>query len=219
MAPLPGIRSLLAVCAHPDDESFGLGAVITAFVRAGSRVRLLCLTHGEASTLSARPGLAELRAHELREASALLGVRDVVLHDLPDGRLADLPLRDLAGRVHASAIEASAEAVLTFDLGGITGHPDHQRATEAAIDAAVALAIPVLAWAIPAQVADSLNREYSASFVGRAREDLDIALAVDRAPQLAATSCHASQLTGNPVPHRRLALQGDREYLRYLHRP
>jgi LmbE family N-acetylglucosaminyl deacetylase len=40
----------LAVIAHPDDESFGLGAVLAAF-GAGTQVRVLCFTRGEASTL------------------------------------------------------------------------------------------------------------------------------------------------------------------------
>src|SRR6266571_6027002 len=48
---LPGWDGVLAVVAHPDDESFGLGAVLAAFVDAGARVAVLCLTHGELSTV------------------------------------------------------------------------------------------------------------------------------------------------------------------------
>ncbi len=44
---------MLAVIAHPDDESFGLGAVIDALITAGAIVDVLCLTRGEASTLGA----------------------------------------------------------------------------------------------------------------------------------------------------------------------
>jgi LmbE family N-acetylglucosaminyl deacetylase len=52
---LPVWTSVLAVVAHPDDESFGLGAILDAFTRAGARGEVLCLTHGEASTLTAPP--------------------------------------------------------------------------------------------------------------------------------------------------------------------
>jgi hypothetical protein len=45
----PAWSSVLAVVAHPDDESFGLGAILDAFNRAASRTAVLCLTHGEAS--------------------------------------------------------------------------------------------------------------------------------------------------------------------------
>ncbi|MGB8501155.1 PIG-L deacetylase family protein, partial [Mycobacterium sp.] len=47
---LPAWSSVLAVVTHPDDESFGLGAILDAFNRAGTRTSVLCLTHGEAST-------------------------------------------------------------------------------------------------------------------------------------------------------------------------
>ena len=43
---LPAWASVLAVVAHPDDESFALGAVLNAFAQGGSRVELLCFTHG-----------------------------------------------------------------------------------------------------------------------------------------------------------------------------
>ena len=58
----PVWTSVLAVIAHPDDESFGLGVVLDAFIIAGARVEVLCLSHGEAWTLPAAPGdLAALR--------------------------------------------------------------------------------------------------------------------------------------------------------------
>jgi hypothetical protein len=53
---LPVWTSVLVVVAHPDDESFGLGAILDAFTAAGATVEVLCLTHGEASTLHGAPG-------------------------------------------------------------------------------------------------------------------------------------------------------------------
>lgn len=49
-----GMSSALAVIAHPDDESFGLGALIDTVVRAGGHTAVLCFTRGEASTLGGR---------------------------------------------------------------------------------------------------------------------------------------------------------------------
>src|SRR5674476_931315 len=96
---LPVWTSVLAVVAHPDDESFGLGALLDAFARSGAGVEVLCLTHGEASTLHGAPGdLASLRGTELAAAAEVLGVTRAMLKDHPDGNLRDLPAGMLAGR-------------------------------------------------------------------------------------------------------------------------
>ena len=72
---LPAWSSVLAVVAHPDDESFGLGAILDAFNQAGTRTAVLCLTHGEASTVYGVAGnLAELRGEEFAAAAQILGV-------------------------------------------------------------------------------------------------------------------------------------------------
>ena len=49
---LPPWPAVLAVVAHPDDESFGLGAIIDKMTSAGAAVHVLCYTRGEASTLN-----------------------------------------------------------------------------------------------------------------------------------------------------------------------
>ena len=66
---LPSWNRVLVVVAHPDDESFGLGAIIDAFTRQGTAVDVLCFTQGEASTLGASPDLAVIRAEELHAAA------------------------------------------------------------------------------------------------------------------------------------------------------
>ncbi len=214
---LPEVQDVLAVCAHPDDESFGLGALLAGFSERGSTVRVLCFTHGEASTLglTGRP-LGEVRAQELRAAADVLGVAEVELLSYPDGHLGELPLQE-AEHVVARALRG-ADLVLVFDEGGITGHPDHCRATEAALGAAAKSHVPVLAWALPDKVAGELNREFRTAFVGRAETEIDLSVEVDRERQHAAVACHVSQARDNPVLRRRLELLGPSEQLRWLSR-
>ncbi|MHB1775676.1 MAG: PIG-L family deacetylase [Acidimicrobiales bacterium] len=220
---MPAAASVLAVCAHPDDESFGLGAVLAGFVERGTPVSLLCFTRGEASTLgAAAPGaggdaLDERRRVELAKAAAELGIGRVVLLDHPDRSLTGQPLDRLADEVAAAADEVAADLLVVFDDGGITGHPDHCRATAAALTGAPEL--PVLAWAVPQRVADTLNTELGTTFVGRPPEEVDLVLVVDRARQCRAIAWHASQCADNPVLERRLGLQGDTETLRWLRPP
>ena len=213
-------RSVLAVCAHPDDESFGLGAVLSTFAGLGIETRALCFTHGEASTLGASDiELSVVRATELTAAAAVLGILSVRLLSYPDGALSAVTLEELSSEVEASAAVDPIDCVLTFDDGGITGHPDHQRATEAALAAGNRLGVPVLAWCLPNSIAATLNGEFSTSFIGREPSEIDLEIEVDRTLQHQAISCHASQSTNNLVLWRRLALQGTVDSLRRLTGP
>lgn len=217
-AELPVASSVLAVCAHPDDESFGLGAVLRGFVSNGSDTAVLCFTRGEASSLgvSLRP-LTEIRSEELLEAARELGVREVKLLGHPDGSLAERPLDDLASDVRAMAAEVHADLLLVFDEGGVTGHPDHCRATEAALTAASDL--PVLAWTLPRRVSGALNDEFGTCFVGRDDEEIDLVVPMERTVQRRAIARHTSQSGDNPVLWRRLELLGEHESLRWLRPP
>ena len=90
-ADLRALAPVLAVWAHPDDESFVLGAILATLSESGVGSSVLCFTHGEASTLGSPVGdLGDRRADELR-AAAILGVAGADLLDYPDGSLAEIP--------------------------------------------------------------------------------------------------------------------------------
>jgi len=214
---VPGGGPVLAVCAHPDDESFGLGAVLSTLAGAGIASAVLCFTHGEASSLGTVAGdLARLRADELAAAAATLGVCRAELLDYPDGALATVALEELATCVAERAERVRATGLVVFDEDGITGHPDHRQATAAALLAADWQDLAVVAWTVPDRVARVLNAEFGTAFVGRASHDIDATIRVDRAIQRRAIACHASQSADNPVVWRRLELLGDEEHLRRL---
>jgi LmbE family N-acetylglucosaminyl deacetylase len=197
--------SALAVVAHPDDESFGLGAILATLARHGAAVRVLSFTHGEASTLGACEDLGRLRAGELDQAAAELGVEQAILLDYPDGHLAEIPQDRLAADV-AAALDA-ADLLVVFEPGGVTGHCDHRAATAAAHAVAAREAVRVLEWGLPPDVACTLNAEFGGAFV--AAQGIDVE--VDRSAQWRAIACHATQARDNPVLRRRLELLGDRE--------
>ena len=133
---------LLAIFAHPDDESLVAGGTLAACAAAGVAVGIVSITHGEQGPI-AHPGLATrgslgaVRAGELRAAAGALGVATAECLDYPDGglRWSDLDrLRDdLAGRIRAGR----PDAVLTFGPEGLYWHRDHiavHRATMAALE-------------------------------------------------------------------------------------
>jgi LmbE family N-acetylglucosaminyl deacetylase len=214
---LPPWKRPLAVVAHPDDESFGLGAVLTAFIDAGAVPAVLCLTHGEASTLHGVEGdLAPIRAGELAEAARRLGIEQVTLCDFPDGALRDAEHAALHAEVTAAVTAHAADGLLVFDRGGVTGHPDHDAATELAVEAAGPSGLPVLAWTLPLDVATTLGQETGTTFVGRGPELVDVVLTVHRDRQRHAVQAHPSQAVPGSVLWRRLVLLGDKEHLRWL---
>lgn len=217
---LPGWTRPLAVVAHPDDESFGLGAVLATFVAEGARPSVICFTHGEASTLHGVDGdLRTVRAAELERAARLLDLDEVTLLDEPDGHLGAAGRDRLVAAVVERARSLGADGLLAFDSDGVTGHPDHVAATMAAVDAAARLGVPVLGWTLPAAVAHRLNEEFGASFGGREAPDLDFVVPVDRRRQLDAVRAHPSQAVPGSVLWRRLELLGASEFLRWLVRP
>lgn len=99
---LPFTSSVLAVCAHPDDESFGLGAALSSWVDQGTRVSVLSFTHGEASTLGTNRG----NLHQLRLATAAdeFGVEAV---RLPSTQMVGSPKSRPTSYRHTSAVQWS----------------------------------------------------------------------------------------------------------------
>jgi N-acetylglucosamine malate deacetylase 2 len=214
---LPRAAYVLAVVAHPDDESFGVGAVLVAFVRAGSTVSVFSLTRGAAGQAAATASdLAQVRTEELAAAAAALGIERIAALDYPDGALASVPLEELVRTVHDAIASAHADLLVVFDETGITSHPDHQRATRAAVAAAQDTGLPVLAWCLPEDVAKALNQEFSTAFVGRDAHGVDVTIEVDRSRQWTAITRHCSQAKQFPLVARRLELLGNREHLRWL---
>lgn len=215
---LPSARRVLAVCAHPDDESFGLGGLIASYAHGGAEVAVLTLTRGEASTLGANPALAERRTAELACAVHELGITTSWLRDHPDGHLAEVPIDQLVAEVQVAIERHRPGLLLVFHPCGITGHSDHQRATEAALLASCGTDLPVHGWYVPDTVATALNREFGAGFVPIEPTAEDRRVRVDRATQRAACACHRSQGGALPLIERKLELLGDLEHLRTLTR-
>jgi LmbE family N-acetylglucosaminyl deacetylase len=122
--------TLLAFWAHPDDEAY-LGAGLMAEVaRRGARVVSVCATLGEHGTddSDAFPPaeLAEIRRRELTASLDRLGVGAPIILGLPDGGCDRLDDRLGVRRIATIVDDVRPDAVVSFGLDGVTGHPDHR---------------------------------------------------------------------------------------------
>jgi LmbE family N-acetylglucosaminyl deacetylase len=124
-------RRLLAVFPHPDDEAYGCaGALWRACQDSETAVSLLTLTDGEASTVLARTGssreeIAALRRGRMQAVAETLGLDELHLPGLPDGRLARLDLDELAAPIRAAMDALEPQVVIAHDARGVNGHADH----------------------------------------------------------------------------------------------
>lgn len=138
---MPGLR-LLACLAHPDDEAFPVGGVLAHHVAEGRRIRLVTTTLGEEGEIrqegaATRETLGEIRRIELScavralrlESHALLEYRDSGMagwdsNDHPRAYI-NAPEDAVVERLVLEIREFQPQVVLTFEPGGLYGHPDH----------------------------------------------------------------------------------------------
>ncbi|MHC4937477.1 MAG: PIG-L deacetylase family protein [Planctomycetota bacterium] len=122
---------VLAVVAHPDDESFLFGGTLAVHARRGDEVSLLCLTDGQAGRtggLCTTRELPAVRREEMHRACAVLGIGVPIMPGLPDSALGEYGEDAGIGLVRGTIEELDAEILLTFGPEGASGHEDHKAA-------------------------------------------------------------------------------------------
>jgi LmbE family N-acetylglucosaminyl deacetylase len=126
-------RCLGVVVAHPDDDAYGVAALVAMHAGdPGFRFVLVHATDGEEGQIAEGSGatratLGAVRREEDERAWRTLG-RSPDRHEwfgYPDGGLAEVPFDELVDRIAAVLAEERPDVVATFGPDGITGHPDH----------------------------------------------------------------------------------------------
>ena len=215
--------SLLAVFAHPDDESLACGGLLAWCADLGADVALLCITRGQHGPGESR-GLGVARETELRAAAGTLGVEPVVVLGYEDGMLPWVEASQLESDVRDVIQRCRPNVVVTFGEDGLYWHPDHvavhERTTAAVTslgDKAPALYYVTLPAGRMRDVVEHVEKVMSLSddpprqILGV--EDVDAFGSFTLAPtliidsgnyatrKLAAIRCHTSQLPHNALAH------------------
>lgn len=133
---------LLAVFAHPDDETFGPGGTLARYAASGVEVQYACATRGEAGevaegSLNGYEDVAHLRTAEVECAARILGIQEVHFLGYRDSgmpgsednlhprSLHQAPDQEVIGRIVALIRRLRPQVLITFDPHGGYGHPDH----------------------------------------------------------------------------------------------
>ncbi len=141
---------LLAIFAHPDDESFGPGATLAKYARAGVAVHYLCGTRGELGAADPEhlQGYAEagdMRWAELACAAGALGLAGIHHLGYRDSgmpgsesnghpqALTAQPVEAVAARLAHFIRRLKPQVVLTHDTIGGYRHPDHIMLNQATV--------------------------------------------------------------------------------------
>jgi LmbE family N-acetylglucosaminyl deacetylase len=142
---------LLAVLAHPDDESLGLGGVLAKYAAEGAVISLVTATRGEGGRFHehrdgpehpGRERLGQIREAELRAAADVLGIGDVAILGYPDGALDQVDPSEVIATLVGHIRRVRPDVVITFAPDGAYGHPDHIAICQFATAAIVASADP-----------------------------------------------------------------------------
>jgi N-acetyl-1-D-myo-inositol-2-amino-2-deoxy-alpha-D-glucopyranoside deacetylase len=124
-------ETIVAVVAHPDDESLIAGGTLAMAAAAGAETGVVSLTRGESGPVAGTPlgrgeSLGPVRERELRAAAERPGAKWAACLRNPDGELdwSDRPAtaRELAALL---ARRRRPTSVLTFGEDGLYWHPDH----------------------------------------------------------------------------------------------
>jgi len=142
----------MAVLAHPDDESLGVGGTLAKYASEGVEVVLVTATRGDSGRYRGLPPddpqhpgpsvLADIRETELRAAASALGLSEVSLLDFRDQCLDRANPREAIAAIVQHIRRVQPQVVVTFGPEGAYGHPDHIAISQFTTAATVAAADP-----------------------------------------------------------------------------
>ena len=197
------MASILAVSAHPDDETLFAGGTLAMWAQAGNAVYILETTRGEGGEVGEPPlttqkNLGSFREQEVRQAASALGARDIYFLPFIDphmeingiARRISEPLSVFIDAIRDYIQQIQPDVVITHGSNGEYGHPQHiytHHATRQALanGASNTALLSWSAWYDSPKRQRVLNRNDRADIIHDIRPWLDA--------KVAAALCHKTQ--------------------------
>lgn len=141
------LGTVLGIWAHPDDESFMTGGLVSVATSNGQTVVCVTATKGELGVQdeSKWPAdkLADIRAKEITDAMQILGVKHHHFLGYSDGSCGNEDSKEAVRKIMEIIDKYKPDTLLTFPPDGGTGHPDHICASNWAHEASRQAALPL----------------------------------------------------------------------------
>lgn len=124
--------NILVIAAHPDDEVLGCGGTIVKHAGAGDNVWVLILSMGVTSrnpTASKKAALVRKLSDSAKRANKTLGVKKLIIKNLPDNRFDKIPLLSIAQTIEDTLQKFNPDVVYTHSASDV--NVDHRLTTDA----------------------------------------------------------------------------------------
>lgn len=124
-------KRILIIFPHADDEALTASGLMHKASLSGARVSWVILTQGERGnpTDTLDPKLKPIRVQEAKRVAELLNVTQVYQADFGDGQVMSKK-KEIASFLKTILSKEKPDLVITYDLSGWYGHPDHIATTE-----------------------------------------------------------------------------------------
>jgi len=200
------LGTILAVWAHPDDETFVAGGLLASAIKNGQRVVCITATRGEQGKTSdesrwPHAQMGAIRAKELQAALQELGVAEH--HWLPyhDGHCADVDQAEATATISEFIKTYRPDSIITFGPEGLTGHPDHRAVCRWASQGVKAAKSKATIYHVVCE-----PRQYK-EFLMPLNKQVNIFFNIDKPPLVRAANCAiALQLPPEIIEQKRRAL-------------
>jgi len=211
------IQSLLAIFAHPDDESYRAGGTLAMLAHKGRLIWVLCATRGEWGIPKlSQEEAGNIRQTELECACRALGIKQPRFLDYEDGTLDQVDQDQAVEKLIRTIRELRPQALLTWPPDGISGHPDHVAVShwtgEALRQAADSAAFPehqsdgyhphtvsaLYHIVVPHSLAEALEMTHLHTVLDETvTHTVDVS--AEWGTKMAAIHCHHSQMANSPI--------------------
>lgn len=201
-------KHILAITAHPDDESFAAAGTIYNNSLAGGKTELICATLGEKGSSHLTTPVSEhelkiIRRKELEQAASIIGIKSLHVLDLPDGQVKNYQTEFFEQALQI-AKRFEPELIMSFGPDGLTGHSDHIAAFHVAQNVAQELKLPLATFCLPKSIHAEIyshlkqrRRNHSHYETEFSLSNENCSINVNSQVKLQALRCYQSQIDNN----------------------